>query len=207
MNKYSKFTESFWEFRIPEVVMFLIVIALNIAFFILNNPEILTDINNLFNSPLFPAIPIGSIVFYIFFIIDHSRSIIMNRGNNTFCITDKMLFFDVYKIKTEVELDEILSANVIINTERLPNDTIMPKISETYNIVVKTSNRGTIKLFEYNSLNPDNYNKWCDVRKKINNFLNSDENYLQINQNPFLFRLISLLPLLICVQMIADSWK
>jgi len=200
LNKNLQFTDSFWIYRAPEIIIFLIILTLNIAFFILNSPEILADVNNLFNSQLFPAIPIGAIVFYIFFIIDHRYSIIMNKENNIFLVVEKMLFFDKYKIKTKMELDKILSANIMTNRELGSRG----HVSITYSVVIKTLHLGTVKVSDYSS---SNYNKWFIIVQRINNFFNSGETYLQINENPFVFRLFSVLPLIACFQMIADSWK
>ncbi len=196
----QKFTESSFVYRLPETIILIIVLILNIGLFAFDSSVTFSDMSSLLGSPLFPAIPIGSIMFYIFFIIDHSYSIIMNRENDNFIVLERMLFFDIYRIKFKMNLSEILSAIIMTNREWGPRG----NINITYSASLKTTHYGIVKLSDYSS---SNYNQWYSITQKINNFLNSDETYLQIWENPFAFRLISLLPLLICIQIIADSWK
>ena len=186
MNQNSVFAESVWEFRLPEIVLFVVILIINFCIFY-------ADKN------LIPVFPIVSCFAYIMFVVDHKSDLVMNRDSNTFLLTEKMLFFNKYRVKRKYNLEEIQSATVMtnFNIDRRRGARV------TYNVVIQTVHYGAFNLFPYSS---SNYLRWMDMAQRINTFLAGDAQSFVLNDNPFLFRMLSIIPTFIAFMIIFDMF-
>ena len=200
MNQYSKFTESFWEFRLPEIIMLLVVILLNIGFYLANTYVFPTDMTARLNGAIFPVVPFTMLMGYFFFILEHKTEITLNKDTNSFVVMEKMLFFDKYKVNHKYQLSDILSATVMTHydSDREHGTSI------TYNILINTKMYGAFELFKSST---SNQLKYTNIAIKINAFLNNNERYLSLNDNPFIFRCISIIPITIALFTVFNVYR
>lgn len=200
MNQYSKFTESFWEFRLSEMVMLLVVILLNLGFYVANTYVFPSDMTAGLNGAIFPVVPFTMLMGYIFFIIEHKTEITLNKDTNSFVVMEKMLFFDKYKVNRKYKLEDIISAEVITHYDRDREH----GTSITYNVLINTKMYGAFELFKSSS---GNQLKYTNIVIKINSFLNSEQRYLSLNDNPFIFRCVSVVPFVIALFTVFNTYR
>ncbi len=100
---------------------------------------------------------------------ERKKQYIFNRDTNTFSITEKALFKNAYKLKTQISLDEITRVTIHNNKIRL-----------------ERQSAELIKL-------PIDVN----YAAQINAFLAGNEPYLTITNNPYKLRLIGVLVIII----------
>ena len=200
MNKYSKFTESFWEFRLPEIILLLAVIILNVGFYLANVFAFSPDLTSKLNSAIFPVVPVAMIMGYIFFIIDHKIDITLNKEANSFVVMEKMLFFDKYRVNHKYQLSDILSATVMtdFHIDREHGTSVV------YNVLINTKQYGAFELFKAST---SNQAKYANIAMKINTFLNNDSRYLSLSENSFIFRCLSLIPIIVSLYIVYNAYR
>ena len=193
MNQYSKFTESFWEFRLPEIFMLLVIILLNIGCYLVNTYVFAPDMTARLNGIIFPEVPCLLFFAYFFFIIEHKTEITLNKDTNSFVVIDK------YKVNHKYQLEDIISAEVITHYDRDGEH----GTSLTYNILIKTKIYGAFELFKSSS---GNQLKYTNIAIKINTFINSDQRYLTLNDNPFILKFVSIVPFAIAIFTVFNAY-
>ena len=166
-----------FRFRKVEVIIFSIYIGIAVI------SSICSLCHGNSENAIAPIIMAPLIVMAL--VIEHKKQLIFNRETNKFTVVEKALFRNEYKVNKQLQLDDIIGANVYSYISRSKNGS-----TTMYELHINSRTEGTIKPLNSASSVSSTATNFAN---QINTFLAGNEPSLTINHAPCFARVIGII--------------
>ncbi len=178
MKNYTtlRFTNSKKEFYLFEIILFFVYLI----------PGFLAIYDKFNAEYLVLLLVFGLFLGFLFFVIEHSYHVIMNKEENSCKVIQKALFRNLYMVVDQLAVSDIKNASLFTSVRRKNKRT-----ETTYGICLNLKNGSEIRPYGGHSTN--RYTYWTNLVEDINAFLSDSSVYKEFHYRPCAFRIIGVI--------------